>query len=128
MTDFLDSLAPKLREIAEVIGIKAALTLSEHWPGVRLFVPETVTVEHPIALAIGISAAEKLAAHYASETITVPKAHAYRRRLRDAQILKEYRAGRSGRELALKYGMHENHVYALLAREQAKGQPDLFEA
>lgn len=121
-------LPPKLREIAEVVGVPAAIKLAEHWPGVRLFVPATMTPEHPVALAVGLTAAEELSHRYGGETITMPKADAYRRRLRDAKIVEEYSQGKSGRDLALKYGLHENHVYALIAREHAKRNLDLFAA
>lgn len=121
-----DYLPPKLREIAEVIGDAPALKLSDAWCGVRLFVPATITPEHPITLAIGLTAAEKLSRRYGGETITVPKASAYRLKLRDALIVDAYRKGASGRELALKYGVHENHLYSLIAKHEAKRQPDLF--
>lgn len=122
----LQFLPPKLREVAQVVGVEAAIRLAEHWPGIRLFVPQRVHIKHPIALAIGLTAAEKLAAHYGGETLTVPANTRFRRAMRNAQILAEYRAGASGSQLARKYGLHENHVYALVAQAAASQQPDLF--
>ena len=119
-------LPPKLREIAEVVGLEAAIRLAEHWPGIRLFVPQRVHLQHPVALAIGMRAAEQLAARYGGETVCVPKAERYLRAIRNAEIVQRYQAGESAATLAREYGIHENHVYALVAREQAEQQGDLF--
>ncbi|MCK5772014.1 Mor transcription activator family protein [Algiphilus sp.] len=122
-------LPPKLLEIAEVVGsYEAAIRLSEHYPGVRLHIPHGMHARHPIALAIGLVAAERLSKRYAPETITVPKAARYARALRNAQIMAEMDRGASGRAVALRYGVHENHVYALRARELKRRQGDLFES
>lgn len=125
-TDYGAAVSPKLAEIADVIGLDDAIRLCEIWPGVRLFVPKNVGAKHPIALAIGLVAAEKLAKRYGGETIFVPKAEAWRRQQRNAQIVEEYSGGASGRELALKYGLHENYVYELIGKLEAKRHPDLF--
>lgn len=119
-------LPPKLREIAEVVGLEAAIRLAEHWPGIRLFVPQRVHLQHPIALAIGMRAAEQLAARYGGETVCVPKAERYLRAIRNAEIVRRYRAGESAATLARHFGVHENHVYALVARQTAEQQGDLF--
>lgn len=122
-----DYLCPNLRAIADLCGVKAALKLSEAWPGVRLFVPQTMTPDHPIALAIGVTAAEKLAQRHGGETISVSSADRYHRQRRNQLILAEYKAGASGRSLALKYGLVEKYVYDLVGKELSKQQADLFE-
>lgn len=120
-------LPPKLLEIADVVGLEAAIRLAEHWPGIRLFVPQRMHLEHPIALAIGVRSAECLSATYGGETVCVPKAQRYLRAIRNAEIVRRYQAGESAAALAREYGIHENHIYALVAQSQAEQQGDLFQ-
>ena len=119
-------LSPKQLELAEIIGVEGAILLSEHWPGVRLPVPHNVRADHPIVLAIGMKRAEALCEHYGGEPVTVPRGAAYLRALRNAEMLRRYHEGASARALAVEYGLHENHSYALVARQTAEQQGDLF--
>lgn len=120
-------LSPKQRELAEVIGLEGTVLLSEHWPGVRLQVPHQVHPRHPIALAIGLRRAKKLCERYGGEPVTVPRGAAYLRALRNEQIVSEYQQGASARRLAMKYGLHENYIYALVGKHLAdQSQGNLF--
>lgn len=114
-----------LDELIEVIGMPAAILLSEAFPGVRVFVPVTIAADHPIATAIGVDVAAKLSKRYGSDILIVPK-RAMRQK-RNARLVEEYLGGASARELALRYRLHEFTVYAIVAAAGARRQQmDLF--
>jgi hypothetical protein len=130
MRDLADLLPPKLAEIAELIGVDAAFKLSAAWPGIRLFVPKQVSLEHPIAVAIGLQAARKLAEMYGGETVVIPMAARAAKARLHARILAEYRPtdgspGASASALARKYGVHQLSIYRLAAKLDAEHKGDL---
>lgn len=117
-----------LEELIDVIGMPAAMQLSEAFAGLRVFVPQqkSMTPDHPIVAAIGMTAAAKLSARYAADTVIVPK-RALREK-RNARIVEAYQAGASARDLAIQYGLHEFTVYAIVAAAGAnRRQMDMFE-
>ena len=65
-----------LREIAEVIGVAAALRLAELRGGTRLSIPGRVTADCWLALAIGEDKARALSEHftsgYTAQTVEIP--------------------------------------------------------
>lgn len=124
--DPMQLLPPRLREIARVAGVDAALQISQGWPGVRLYIPQRMHAQHPIALAIGLDSARKLAREMGDQTVSIPRGVSYRRQLRNALIISAYQGGRSARELALEYGLHEAYIYTLVASAGAQRQQDLF--
>lgn len=124
----LELLPPRLRDIAEVIGLDAVLALSNGWPGIRLFIPAQMTPQHPIALRIGFEAASKLAQMCAGETIAVPRNHRLLRAQLRAEVVTRFRAKESAATLAREYGVHEFTIYrwAGAAPVDTK-QPGLFD-
>lgn len=127
MTDpLLALLPPRLREIADVIGVPAVLALSDGWPGVRLFVPAEVPPHHPIALKIGLEAAQKLAQLCAGETIPIPRNHRILRARLRAEVVARYRADESASKLAREYGLHEYTVYRWAGEIQDERQGSLL--
>lgn len=126
MNDLAAFLPPKLVEIAEAIeSVDAALKLSNHWPGIRLFVPKVMTADHPIAMQIGMSPATKLAARYGGESLVVPMATRYHRARIKAQILAELPKS-SAAALARKYGVHQFTIYNWQAASEAEKQGQLL--
>lgn len=119
-------LPPKLGEIAEVIGLDAALKLSAAWPGVRVFVPKQMPADHPIAVALGVKPARALSKTYGGESITPPLCQRYHRQVMQSRMLAEYREGASAAELARKYGMHQFSIYNLAAKDAADKQGSLL--
>ena len=71
MSDRLDAIpawVPKaFRDIADVVGLKAALTLAKEQPGQRIYVPTRPAKEHWISKTIGADLAAKLAYDAACE-------------------------------------------------------------
>ena len=114
-------------QLVEVIGEKAAEALCNAWGGLRVYVPGSVDDRHPIYFAIGMEAALRLCERWSGETLTIPKLDHLRRARRNQQIVAEYRAGATGSQLARRFGLHECHVYALIARYDARRQRGLFE-
>ncbi|MBX9752297.1 MAG: hypothetical protein K5Q68_22095 [Roseococcus sp.] len=69
-----------LVDIAEVIGVAAALRLVDAFGGMTLYVPEKLDPAHRLVQSIGMSAAEALIARYGLEKIEVPTLHMARTR------------------------------------------------
>lgn len=63
---------PILVEIAEIVGVAAALRLVDAYGGTTLYVPETAAPEHRLVQSIGAEAAIKLTTIYAMCKIEVP--------------------------------------------------------
>lgn len=126
MPELAAFLPPKLVEIAEAIeSIDAALKLSAAWPGIRVFVPKTMTADHPIAIHMGMPAATKLASIYGGESLVVPMATRYHKQRLRAQILAELGKA-SAAELARKYGVHQFTIYNWQAASEAEKQGSLL--
>lgn len=123
-------LPPVAREIAEAIGITAAMALVEHWGGTRLCVPHRIDGEHELARVLGREAALGLVTHYRGETLQVPRAAAAMREALYRQIVREYDGGeKTARQLAREHRVTERWIYYLVSRaRQRKPSPqtDLF--
>lgn len=126
--DLVRLLPPRLRDIAQAIGVDAVLALSEGWPGIRLFVPAQIPASHPIALRIGLQAALKLAALCAGETIPIPRNHRLMRARLRAVAVARYRANESAATLAREFGVHEFTIYKWAADTGNDRQRELFDA
>lgn len=128
MDDLRQLLPPRLREIADVIGVPAVLALSEGWPGVRLFIPNEIPPHHPIALKIGLEAALKLSYLCAGNTIGIPRNHRLLRARLRAEVLARFHADESASKLAREYGLHEFTIYRWAGAVKNDRQPELFDA
>jgi Mor family transcriptional regulator len=114
------SLLPEtLREIAEVVGLPAAVRLVEWRGGVRVYVPARVTERHPLARVLGVRAAAALCARYPGAELCIPRAEAALRAVRDADIRRRYSGGEGAPALALEYGLSLRQIRSIVA-----GQPD----
>jgi hypothetical protein len=105
----IDDLPVQAREIADVVGLGAATALVARYGGVRLYVPETLTAEHPLVQLIGMDAAERLARHYGRERIEVPRCVDAVRRARNRALVRDAEH-MSQPELARKYQITERAV------------------
>lgn len=126
MSDLLATLPPKLAEIAEVIGVDAALKLSAGWPGIRLHIPQRATETHAITLAIGLRLAQVLCDIYGGSDVVVPMARSTHRQRLHLAILEELDRGATAPELARKYGMHQFTIYRLSGDRRRAEQRELF--
>lgn len=126
MPSLHDLLPPKLAEIAEVIGVEAALKLSGAWPGIRLHVPKRISAIHAISVAIGLKPAQQLCEIYGGSDVVIPMAsRAHKARL-ILTILEELDAGAKAPELARKYGVHQFTIYRFAGDRRRTEQRELF--
>ena len=113
-------------EIADTLGEAKAAELCRHLGGVKIYVPQTIDANHPIAKAIGMEAAQTLAYYHHRTAFTLPKS--YNRRARVLELWE--RGGMSQKEIALATEYSERHVGTIIAQHNAAiddGQLDLFE-
>ena len=126
--DPADYLPPSLADLVKLIGFPATLKLVEHFGGLPLYVPreEHLRAEHGIVAAIGADPARKLARDRGTETLEIPRAAAYLRRVRD-QLMREKYETSSASELAREFGMTRRNVFYRVGADNDDEQGDLFE-
>ncbi len=115
-----------LRDIVKLIGLPATMKIVQHYGGVRLWVPKTMTEEHELARLLGFAPAEKLARAYGGdEHFDVPLALKALRAVRDGRIRAEARRC-STRTLARRYKLTERRIWHILAAVVDERQGGLF--
>jgi Mor family transcriptional regulator len=108
-------LPPLLQNVMSIIGLSATMALVERFGGLRIYVPQKPTPEHPYALIVGYDNLVALAGVYGGEAhFQLPKAHRALVALRDAKIRSEY-GPKSLRKLAVEYGLTERHVSRIVS-------------
>ncbi len=125
-SDLAKLLPGVLADVAQAIGVEAALNLSAAWPGVRIKVPQAMSAEHPIAVHVGLEAATKLARRWGGDYLVVPKATKYHRELLKQRALEQLAAGRPASELAVEFGVHQWTLYRWSSEKQAEKQQTLL--
>lgn len=113
----LGMLPGSLAEVADAVGLSAALALVLHAGGTRVYVPEELDSTHRLVHWLGIEAAERLADLFGGETLDVPRCQAGARAVRDRRIREQRHAGTSIRDLALRYQLTERQVYTIIASQ-----------
>lgn len=103
-------LPPTLHEMARVVGVEGVRKLVDAYGGVRLYVPQSVDQDHPLAELLGLAAARAMSAELGGDVIDVPRCHLAVKRARDAALVRDAAQGMSQRDLARKYGMTERNV------------------
>lgn len=122
--DLLDLLPGELRYIGELIGVEGALRLVEKWPGVKLYIPQAVTPEHPLAELLGQDAARKLCETYPGESLEIPVLRDWRLAMRNALIAQ---SDQSQRTLALGHKLTVRQIRNIQGAAKAdSGQESLF--
>jgi Mor family transcriptional regulator len=122
-------LPPSVRELAEAIGLVAALKLVEKFGGITFYIPSEVDEEHDLAKLIGVEPARKLIKRFGSGHFQMPKCALLQlperqRRERNKQIRAEHAAGVSASKLARKYGLTIRQVWYVF-KEQPQDSPQL---
>lgn len=105
-----------IRELEELVGLKAALAIVESWGGLPLHVPKTMTPDHPIARAVGLDAAAAIAGRFGGDYMKVPRCVARVRALRDEELRDRWGKGEPARKLARDYQLTIRHVWRIVAR------------
>ncbi|MCB1473813.1 MAG: hypothetical protein KDJ68_13265 [Rhodobiaceae bacterium] len=115
MSDRLDAIpawVPKaFRDIVDVVGLKAALTLAKEQPGQRIYVPTRPAKEHWISKTIGADLAAKLAHRYGGTEIDIPLMASGNRAQRWAMVEKAIEDGHSVSEIIRLSGLSRRTVY-----------------
>lgn len=126
--DPADYLPKSLADLVKLMGFQATLKLVERFGGLPLYVPreEHLNEEHGIVAAIGAEAARKLSRDRGTETLEIPRAAAYLRRVRD-QLMREKYETNSASELAREFGMTRRNVFYRVGADEDDDQGDLFE-
>ena len=113
-----DLLPASVRDMAEVIGLDAALGVVQHYGGTRLWLPLVLSEDHPLVQTIGLAAARSLSEHYRLESLTIPTCKRAFRVIRNQRIVERYRAGETAATLAHEFGLHERMIWQIVAREK----------
>lgn len=118
-----------LLRLAEYCGDDVMWAVWEHYAGCTVYVPRTVEAHHPLRALLGAKA-WRLAEAFGGEFLTIPRAEAARRAVRDARMRQDRKTGAPLCELARRYQLTERQVSTIL-HAQAAGrvtrQVDLFE-
>jgi len=126
----LDRLPGRVAELADVIGLRAALTLVELRGGTRLAVPKKPAPGHWLVEHIGLDALTALCRYYGGETIEIDRCAAALRAGLEARIVRDYQDGASNSQLARRYGYTERGIRKLRRRIESREPSlnyDLFE-
>lgn len=118
MKDLSTLLPPKLAQIAEVIGVDAALKLSAAHPGIRIYVPKQLPENHDLCVVLGVETARRFCQVYGGGDLVIPMARQAHREKLNQVILDELDAGTPAPELARKYGVHQFSIYQLAAERR----------
>ena len=119
--------APKLLEIAEVIGAPAALRLAEvHGGRESCYIPKTARRNHPWAQVVGWEAWRALCREYGGERLDIPR-NAHAAETVKARMLALEHKGMSRREIATALRCTERYVRMVLnGGKDAGWQGELF--
>lgn len=114
------NLPKSIRDLVELIGLPATLTLVKAYGGIYLKVPVGVRADGAtrarLVGMLGEEAAEKLIRTYGGERVAIARCEAALRDERDRRIIAEYDANTSAATLALREGMTERNIRNILKR------------
>lgn len=114
----IDDLPGVLRDMVEIIGLPATLTIVKHYGGVRLYVPGNMVPHHILARLIGFEAACKLSSEFGGmDHFDIPRAVSAVRAVRNAELAEKFRKGKTLRQLAIEYAMTERGITKALATQ-----------
>lgn len=120
------TLPPVLQELADLIGLPAALKLAAAYPGVPVYIPSKPHQGHHLSSIVGFENLKRLAEVYGQSHLKMPNMTV---RKMKHQVVQALRAeGKSIREAALATGFTTRRVEQLCASDKiAKSrQTDLF--
>lgn len=111
-----DLLPASYAEVAQVIGLRAALVLVERYGGTRLYVPQDSLRDWSVIDLIGERAAQRLIARYRLDCIWVPRCVRAVRAARDAELRARHAKGEKADALAREYGLTDRAVWYIVGR------------
>jgi hypothetical protein len=106
-------------QVQECIGAEKTYRLIESFGGTRVYIPEPNRLNefHALAQLLGMEAAVQLARAFGGSCLKVPTGHWAILRARNAVIGERYAQGCPAAKLAREYGLAENSVYRIAARQ-----------
>lgn len=114
-----DDLPASVQDLAEVIGLTAAMQIVDAFGGRRVCVPVAEHPDHPLARLLGPRAFHRLVATYRGEELEVPTCALAKRR---AEATAFFRAGGGTTAGAVKLGMTRQGARRLLRRLEQDGR------
>ena len=103
-----------MRDLVDVVGLKAALEIVEVRGGARLYVPKRPNRDHWLSEVIGWDKLQDLSSIYGGEEIQIPKCAARSRHALEQEIATASSTGASTAKLALRYRYTEAGIRKLL--------------
>jgi len=118
-----------LLEIAEYCGDDTMWLIWSAYGGMRLSVPANMTPEHPLSQLLGYPAACQFSKVFGgAEPLTIAKAEAARRAVRNEMIRQDHLAGFTMGNLVRKYKLTDRQISTIIhAVEPMMLNMDLFE-
>ncbi|MDB5802293.1 MAG: Mor transcription activator family protein [Rhodocyclales bacterium] len=124
--DINEELLPaEIRAMCTVIGITAVMKLVEIYGGARLYIPASVSEDHPLAQLIGYDSALALAKEFGQDRPEITRCLEALRAVRNARICKEARH-KSQPELARQYRLTQRMIRIILDGLEDDMQQELF--
>lgn len=105
-----------VKELAEAIGLPAAMEVVRRWGGRSLRVPVAVEAGDPLALVLGLDAARALVAIHGGAELQLPVERNALLDMRNEAILRAVEAGESHESVAIQYGMTRQGVGYIVKR------------
>lgn len=115
-----------LRELQELIGLPACLSLTRTYGGRTVRIPIRDTENHPLTVLLGRDVAARLRAEYGGIHIEIPCERTALLDLRNALICNEVRAGAKISPTAKKYGLSRKMVRKILTRCPVGNSPTVL--
>ena len=108
-------------DIGAVIGTVSTMRLLAIFGGTKLYVPEQMTTDHPIALTIGLTPAQQLSTGFAREQLELPDAEDFHRLRRVRCVAGLLRASTAQRDVAIIVGISTKQVGRYRAEAELLG-------
>jgi len=99
-----------IKDLSDKIGFADTIEIVRRWGGRRLYIPVSIEEDNPLAIAIGLERARRLSDHYGGQQLELPAERNALLELRNAEILRQHRAGKSMEFIALQFGVTRQAV------------------
>lgn len=107
----LTLLPESAKQLINEIGRGPALKLIKARPGIRVYVPYVLTVDHSLVKILGEADAAELVRVAAGEQFKVPACVQFRHAARNRRIRRRHAAGEKIADLCLEFGMTESQLW-----------------
>ena len=127
----MTKLPGSLQEIADVIGLAAAIKLAEQKGGQQVFIPNKLSETHWLIGLMGEDKARDLVAYFTHETgthILIPKAEVLRRAKKAEMVAALLAEGHSANTIAERTQLTRRQIFRKKSQLRASTKlPDLFD-